>query len=419
MAQTNVYGLLGGRLSHSYSPEIHRAFGPYEYRLFEMEEADVASFLASDDFTAINVTIPYKKTVMPYLFEISEEARKIGSVNTITRIPGGLRGDNTDYYGFCYMLDSAGIDVRGKTCLVLGSGGASVTAVAVTTDRGGTPVVISRSGENNYENITRFRDAQVIINTTPVGMYPNNGVSPVDLAAFPHLMGVVDMIYNPRRTALILQAERLGIPAVSGLSMLVAQAKRANELFFGRPLHDAVIEEAQAQVRAQKENVVLIGMPGCGKSTAGRELARLLGFDFADTDEEVLRLSGRTPAEIIRADGEDAFRKIEHEAAAMLGKRSGCVIATGGGIVTRAENYDPLHQNGTVIYLTRPLTELATTDRPLSAANGVEALYKARHPLYTAWADAQTECLPRAEETAQSIARAAKRAQNKDCEGKL
>ncbi len=411
--ETKIYGLLGGRLAHSYSPEIHAAFGDYEYRLFEMPEEDVAPFLASDNFEAINVTIPYKKTVMPYLAEISEEAKKIGSVNTITRLPGGgLRGDNTDYYGFSHMLDVAGIGVSGKKCLILGSGGASMTAIAVVTDRGGTPVVISRSGENNYDNIVRHADADVIINTTPVGMYPNNGESPVDLAMFPRLSGVVDMVYNPRRTALILQAQRLDIPDVSGLSMLVAQAKRAAELFFGRTMDDAIIDKAESEVRARKENIILIGMPGCGKSTAGKALAEMIGFDFTDTDEEVLRLSGRTPAQIIREDGEDAFRKIEHEAAMNLGRRSGCVIATGGGIVTRAENYDPLHQNGTIVYLTRPLADLATKDRPLTAANGVEALYKSRHPLYTKWADAEAECTPDAAATAEIIVREAAEARS-------
>ena len=405
--KTNVYGLLGGRLGHSYSPEIHAAFGDYEYRLFEMPEEDVAAFLASDRFTAINVTIPYKKTVMPYLCEISDEAKKIGSVNTITRIPGGLRGDNTDYYGFSYMLDDAGISVAGKKCLILGSGGASMTAIAVVTDRGGTPVVISRSGENNYGNISRHADADVIINTTPVGMYPNNGESPVDLAVFTRLSGVVDMIYNPRRTALILQAQRMGIPAASGLSMLVAQAKRAAELFFGHPFPDSLIAEAEKKVRAQKENIVLIGMPGCGKSVAGRALAQKLGFSFADTDDEICRIDGRHPAVIIREDGEEAFRKIEHEAAVNLGKRSGCVIATGGGIVTRSENYDPLHQNGTIVLLTRPLSELATGDRPLTAAHGVQALYEKRLPLYEAWADASAACTPDPEKTAEAILRAA------------
>ena len=402
--EKKVYGLLGEHLGHSYSPEIHAGLGEYEYRLFEMEAGDVPAFLASDRFEAINVTIPYKKTVLPYLTEISPEAEKIGSVNTITRLPGGgLRGDNTDYYGFSYMLDRAKIDVAHKKCLILGSGGASLTAVAVVTDRGGLPTVISRSGENNYENILRHADADVIINTTPVGMYPNNGESPVDLSMFPKLCGVVDMIYNPCRTALLLQAERRGIPSAGGLSMLVAQAKRANELFFGTTRPDSLIESVTAMVRRDKENIILIGMPGCGKSTAGRTLAAATGKEFFDTDEEILRISGRTPAKIIRMDGEETFRQIEHEAVCCLGKKSGCIIATGGGVVTREENYDPLHQNGTLVFLNRPPEKLSTRGRPLSQAVGVQALYEKRLPLYESWADVCAACLEDPEHTAAGI----------------
>ncbi|MBQ8747274.1 MAG: shikimate kinase [Clostridia bacterium] len=403
MSETKIYGLLGEKLGHSYSPQIHAHLGEYEYRLFERAEEDVPAFLNSGEFEAINVTIPYKKTVMPYLAEISDEAIKIGSVNTITRVENGLRGDNTDYYGFSYMLAESGIDVRGKKCLVLGSGGASVTAQAVLADLGAIPVVISRGGENNYDNLDRHADASVIVNTTPVGMYPKNGVSPIDLSLFPALTGVVDMIYNPRRTALILQAKDRGIPAVSGLSMLVAQAKRANELFFARPLPDTVTEEVIRKTRRQMDNVILSGMPGCGKSTAGMRLAERLGFDFADTDEEIVQMTGRTPAEIIKAEGEDTFRKIEHDAACALGKRSHTVIATGGGIVTRAENRDPLRQNGTVIYLTRPLEKLATGGRPLTAKNGVQALFDTRRPLYESWADACAVCKDDTEETLQNL----------------
>ncbi len=402
--EKKVYGLLGEHLGHSYSPEIHAGLGQYEYRLFEMEVGEVPAFLASDRFEAINVTIPYKKTVLRYLAEISPEAEKIGSVNTITRLPGGgLRGDNTDYYGFSYMLDRAKIDVSHKKCLILGSGGASLTAVAVVTDRGGMPTVISRSGENNYENITRHADADVIINTTPVGMYPNNGESPVDLSVFPKLCGVVDMIYNPCRTALLLQAERRGIPSVGGLSMLVAQAKRANELFFGTTRPDSLIESVTAKVRRDKENLILIGMPGCGKSTAARTLSSMLEKEFFDTDEEILRLRGRTPAEIIREDGEEIFRQIEHEVVCLLGQKSGCIIATGGGVVTRKENYDPLHQNGTLVFLTRPSEELSSRGRPLSRTVGVQALYEQRRPLYEAWADIRAACREMPAQTAAGI----------------
>ena len=303
--------------------------------------------------------------------------------------------------------------MTGKKCLVLGSGGASLTAVAVVTDRGGTPIVISRSGENNYENISRHADADVIINTTPVGMYPNNGESPVDLSVFPHLSGVADVIYNPCRTSLLQQAETLGIPAVGGLTMLVAQAKRANELFFGIPKSDDCIEAIVSKIRNKTENIVLIGMPGCGKSTAGLALAQDLGLEFADTDEEILRIDGRTPDRIIREDGEEIFRRIEHEAVCRLGKKSGCVIATGGGVVTRAENYAPLQQNGTIVLLTRPVEELSSDGRPLSQAVGVNALYETRLPLYEAWADARAACLENPHKTAAAIAEAARLAREK------
>ena len=409
-----VFGLLGEHLAHSYSPAIHAHLGDYEYRLFEVAPADLPAFLTSGTFAGVNVTIPYKKAVIPYLSEISDVAKKIGSVNTVVRQSNGtLRGDNTDYYGFAYMLDRAKIDVAGKKCLVLGSGGASLTAVAVVTDRGGTPIVISRSGENNYENISRHADADVIINTTPVGMYPNNGEFPVDLSVFSHLSGVADVIYNPCRTSLLQQAETLGIPAVGGLTMLVAQAKRANELFFGIPKSDDCIEAIVSKIRNKTENIVLIGMPGCGKSPAGRALADITGKEFSDTDEEIIRIDGRTPDRIIREDGEEIFRRIEHEAVCRLGKKSGCVIATGGGVVTRAENYAPLQQNGTIVFLTRPVEELSSDGRPLSQAVGVNALYEKRLPLYEAWADARAACLENPHKTAAAIAEAARLAREK------
>lgn len=410
----DVYGLLGEHLAHSYSPAIHAELGDYAYRLFEVAPADLSAFLTSGSFAGINVTIPYKKTVIPYLTEISDAAKKIGSVNTVIRQPdGSLWGDNTDYYGFAYMLDRAKIHVAGKKCLVLGSGGASLTAVAVITDRGGTPIVISRSGENNYENISRHADADVIINTTPVGMYPNNGESPVDLDLFPRLCGVADVIYNPCRTALLQQAEKRSIPAAGGLSMLVAQAKRANELFFGIPQPDDRLEAIVQKIRSKTENIVLIGMPGCGKSTAGQALAEQIGFDFADTDEEIHHMTGRTPAEIIRDDGEEFFRQIEHEAVCRLGKKSGYVIATGGGVVTRAENYAPLHQNGTIVFLTRPVEELSSHGRPLSQSVGIQALYEKRLPLYEAWADARASCRENPKQTAAALAEAARLAREK------
>lgn len=383
-----VYGLLGEHLAHSYSPAIHADLGNYEYRLFEVAPADLPAFLTSGSFAGINVTIPYKKAVIPYLSEISDAAKKIGSVNTVIRQPDGtLRGDNTDYYGFAYMLDRGKIHVTGKKCLVLGSGGASLTAVAVITDRGGTPVVISRSGENNYENISRHADADVIINTTPVGMYPNNGESPVDLDHFPRLCGVADVIYNPCRTSLLQQAEKRGIPAVGGLTMLVAQAKRANELFFGIPKSDDCIEAIVSKIRNKTENIVLIGMPGCGKSTIGAELARRSGRKFIDLDTLIEKQAGKPIPAIFKEDGEEAFRRLESQCARDAGAENSAVISTGGGIVTRKENYAPLHQNGVIVHILRDTEKLPRAGRPVSQSVDLDILWQQRRRLYAEFAD--------------------------------
>ncbi len=391
MNRAKTYGLLGEKLTHSFSPLIHSMLGDYDYRLFPCAPSDLVSFLKSGDFAGINVTIPYKKTVMPYLAEITPEARSIGAVNTVLRTPNGLLGDNTDYYGFLYTLQKSGISVEGKKCLVLGSGGASATARAVLSDQGAKVTIISRTGDDNYENLARHHDAALIVNTTPVGMYPNNGASPLSLAGFDALLAVIDIIYNPRRTQLLMDAEALGIPAIGGLTMLVAQAKRANELFFARPLPNSVIEEILVKVEKKTQNIVLIGMPGCGKSTAGRVLAQKWGLTFRDTDEEIEKATGRTPAQIIEAEGEAAFRKIEQKIVQNLGRESGLVIATGGGVVTQAENFAPLRQNGRILYLARPTEKLSQKGRPLSLQTGVEALFAARRPLYEAWADATAQ----------------------------
>jgi shikimate dehydrogenase len=380
-------GLLGEHLSHSYSPVIHSELANYSYELFEMPPEEVEAFLMSDRFDAINVTIPYKKTVMPYLAEISDNARRIGSVNTITRTAQGLRGDNTDYYGFSHMLDLSGANVGGKKVLILGSGGAQETARTVCTDRGAEVVVISRRGENNYENLDRHADASLIINTTPVGMFPNNGVSPLDLSIFPNLLGVLDMIYNPSKTKLLLDAERLGIPHISGLPMLVAQAKLAAEIFTGIKIDDGEISRITGKIAHTTENIILIGMAGCGKSTVGAELARLTGRELIDTDRMVTEQTGRTPADIIEKDGEAAFRAIESECVAMAGKQSGKIIATGGGVPTIECNRDALRQNGTIIFLRREIDQLDTMDRPLSQRTSPALLYEKRLPIYKALAD--------------------------------
>ncbi len=381
-------GLLGEHLTHSYSPEIHRELADYSYKLFEMPIEKVEDFLASDSFDAINVTIPYKKTVMPYLSEISDEAKRIGSVNTITHLEDGrLRGDNTDYFGFSYMLDKSGIRVDGKKVLILGSGGAQETARTVCTDRGATTVVISRHGENNYQNLDKHRDAAVIINTTPVGMFPNNGASAVELSYFPCLAGVLDMIYNPAKTKLLLDAERLGIPHIGGLSMLVAQAKLASEIFTSQKIDNSEIDRIVQKITLEMNNIVLIGMAGCGKSTIGTELAKLTGRELLDTDTMVKEKTGRTPAEIIESDGVETFRRIETECVAEAGKQSGKVIATGGGVPTIPQNTDLLRQNARIVFLRRAIDDLATDNRPLSLAAGAAKLYRKRLPLYEALAD--------------------------------
>jgi len=384
-------GLIGRKLGHSFSPEIHSYIGEYEYRLYPMEPEQVADFLRDNDLDGFNVTIPYKEVVIPHLAGISDTARAIGAVNTVIRRDGGLYGDNTDYYGFLALLGEDGLALRGGKALVLGSGGASKSAVAVLRDHGFAPVVISRSGEDNYQNLEKHADAKLIVNATPVGMYPENGVSPVDLDLFPGLSLVLDMVYNPLRTRLILDAEARGIPARNGMLMLAAQGVKASELIFGTEHPAALAQEITGKITRRMQNVCLIGMPGVGKTTVGRILAEQTGREFVDTDELIRETAGRSPAEIIRAEGEPAFRAIETAALREATKKTGRVIATGGGIVTVPENRDLLRQNGGIVWLTRDLDLLDTADRPVSQAKGLRQLYAERASLYEAWADVQME----------------------------
>ena len=382
-----ICGLLGRKLGHSYSPQIHRFLGDYPYTLFEKEPEEIEDFLKNGNFDGINVTVPYKKDVIPYLDQLSPIARKLGAVNTVVRRDGKLIGHNTDYFGFRTMVDSSGISVAGKKILVLGSGGASNTAVAVLEELGAEVEVISRSGENNYDNLGNHKDASAIVNTTPVGMYPNTGNAPVDLDRFPNLEGVLDVIYNPARTELLLQAEKRNLVTRNGLLMLVAQAKEAAEWFTGREISNALITNIHATLAAQMQNILLIGMPGCGKSTIGAKLAEMTGKRFVDADDVVVQLAVKPIPEIFAQDGEEVFRNWETQALATLGKQSGLVIATGGGCVTRERNYPLLHQNGTMIWLKRDLDTLPTDGRPLSQANKLSDLYAIRKPLYEAFAD--------------------------------
>ena len=398
-------GLIGAHLAHSFSPQIHTALADYSYELVELPPENIGDFVRNGDFDAFNVTIPYKKDVMPFLDKISPEAQTIGAVNTVVRhADGTLHGYNTDYFGFNAMLDASGIEVQGKKVLVLGSGGASVTVQAVLADRGATEiVVIGRKLENNYDNLHLHTDADVIVNTTPVGMYPNNGQSPVALSRFPHCTGVLDVIYNPARTALLLEAEERGIPHMNGLFMLVAQAVKAFEFFTGDVAEEGIIETITRQISKQTKNIVLIGMPSCGKSTVGALLAEKMGRPFYDADAEFTDMHGITPAEAITRLGEDRFREMEHATLCKLGKMSGTVIACGGGAVTRAYNYAPLHQNSVIIYLERELSRLSTNGRPLSQQTSLEALYAARKHAYEQFSDLRVVSTEVPEQTADAM----------------
>ena len=378
-------GLLGRKLGHSYSPAIHAHLGDYEYTLYEREPEQLEDFLRNGDWDGINVTMPYKQSVIPYLDLVSATVQKIGAVNTIVRREGKLEGHNTDYWGFRAMLTSSGLTPAGKKCLVLGSGGASKVVQAVLQDADAHVVVISRSGEHNYETLQQHRDAAIIVNTTPVGMYPNTGVAPIDLKQFPRLEGVLDLIYNPARTQLLLDAEQLGIPAMNGLWMLISQAMYAASQFTGKTDNAKSIEEIYALLKAQMENIVLIGMPGCGKSTVGALLAEKTGRTFVDTDAEIEKLAKKSIPRIFAEDGEEAFRRLETQVLAEFGKQSGLVIATGGGCVTRSENDPLLHQNGRLFWLQRDLSQLPTHGRPLST--NLEDMLAIRKPLYEAFAD--------------------------------
>ena len=380
-------GVLGRKLGHSYSPQIHKHLGDYEYHIFEKEPEELVDFLQNGDFSGTNVTIPYKKDVIPYLDEISPIAQKLGAVNIIVRRDGKLIGHNSDHFGFQSMVEKSGLSPTGKKCLVLGSGGASATVQAVLKDFGAQVVVISRGGENNYDNLHLHQDAAIIVNTTPLGMYPHTGQAPLNVAQFPKLEGVLDIVYNPARTQIMLDAENLGIPTMNGLWMLVAQAKEAAEWFTNSVISDEKISEIYEILRRQMENIILIGMPGCGKSTVGRLLAEQTGKEFVDADKKIAQLAGKSIPEIFAQDGEEVFRSFETKALEELGKRSGLVIATGGGCVTKARNYPLLHQNGTIIWLKRDLDQLPTDGRPLSQANDLTMMYETRKPMYEAFAD--------------------------------
>ena len=398
-------GLLGRKLGHSFSPRIHALLGDYSYRLFEVEPEDLPAFMQDGGFDALNVTIPYKKDVIPYCAELTEAARGIGSVNTIVRRPdGSLLGHNTDADGFTAMLESLRLDPAGRKALVLGSGGASLTAVHVLRSMGASEViVISRSGENNYENLDRHADAAILVNATPVGMYPACGVSPVSLDRLPRLEGVLDMVYNPARTRLILDAMDRNIPCLSGLTMLVEQARAASERFTGSSIPKEKSAEILRMLEKETQNIVLIGMPGSGKSTIARILAEETGRPLLDSDAEIEKKLGMSIPEYFAAHTEAEFRAVETEVLSELGKASGTILATGGGCVTRPENRDLLRQNGMLFFIQRDLAKLPTKGRPLSQRHPLEEMYQIRLPLYRSFADAEIDNNGAPESTAARI----------------
>ncbi len=378
------YGLIGEKLSHSYSLPIHGFFNNHDYKICEIKKEDVNDFMLKRDFKGINVTIPYKEVVMPFC-SCSSEALEIGSVNTIVNKNGELFGYNTDIMGFRLCVKQINLEFKDKKVVVLGSGGTSKTATWVAKKDGAKEIIqISRNGENNYQNINNHYDADIIINTTPVGMYPNNDEKPIDLQPFKNLIGVVDVIYNPLKTQLILQAEDLNIPCVGGLSMLVGQALLAHNIFFD--LDDlSPLNYGLKKATDMFCNIVLIGMPGVGKSTTAKKISEKLHLKLVDTDEEIFNKTKRTPADIINTDGEKAFRDIETEIVKEFSKKTGYVIATGGGAILKKENQLALRQNSIIFYLSAPIEKLATENRPLS--KNLKELYDFRKPIYESLAD--------------------------------
>lgn len=397
-------GLIGEKLGHSYSPAIHASLADYEYKLYELSREELSGFVKNGTWDGMNVTIPYKKTVLPMCDELSDRAQRIGSVNTLVRRPdGSIYGENTDAYGFEALVRHSGIAMAGKKALVLGNGGAAASICVVLQELGAAVTVISRGGEDNYFNLYRHEDAGIIVNTTPLGMYPNNGAAAVDLRAFPKCSGVLDVIFNPARTALLLQAESLGIPCAGGLYMLVAQAKRSSELFCGAEYDEGVIDSINARLQSEMQNTVIIGMPGSGKSTVAAALGEELGRKVYEADEIIAQRAGMSIPDIFAKEGEEGFRRRETEVLSDLGKLSGAVISTGGGCVTRQENYPLLHQNGTIICLERDLDKLPKDGRPISQSSDLKELYQRRLPMYRAFADAMVDNNGSLEDTVRKI----------------
>lgn len=407
-----TYGCIGERLGHSFSKDIHSRLDDYDYVLREIPKGELAEFMTRREFKAINVTIPYKQEVIPFLYEISERAGAIGAVNTVVNRDGRLYGYNTDFGGMEALIRRLGLVLTGRKVLVLGTGGTSRTAVAVARHLGAAEVLrVSRSGKDGamtYEEVyARHTDAKVIINTTPCGMFPQGDGMPIDIEAFPALEGVADAVYNPLRTRLIRAAQAKGIPAGGGLYMLVMQAVLAWEIFTGNTCPPKKAEEVYRAVLAARQNIVLIGMPGSGKSTVGGLLAEKLGRPLIDTDSEIVAAAEKSIPELFRDYGEQGFRDRETAAVKHAAANTGAIIATGGGAVLRPENVDALRANGKLWFLDRPLEQIVpTADRPLATSReAVERRFAEREPIYRAAADVTVAAGRPAAEVAAEIER--------------
>ncbi len=400
------FGLIGHPLGHSWSPQIHDRLGSVPYDLHDLEPDQVEDFVRNGDWKGMNVTIPYKPDAARLADVRSPRVERLGVANTLVRLPDGrILADNTDVLGFAWLLSdfcnrelgqSVHDALAGRPVCVLGDGGASHAVQAALEDTGADVSVISLFTDDNYDHfLERHADVELLVNTTPVGMFPKCPSSVLSLdtmSQLKSLRGVLDVVYNPTRTGICLNAEKLGLPYQSGLPMLVSQALYSSELFQEKDLDDAIVRQITDEILGQTGNIVLIGMPGAGKTSCGRHLAHLLGRPFVDLDDAFAVDHGITPADCIRERGEDAFRDLESETAAKYGAQSGLVIACGGGIVTRERNYDLLHQNGTIVLIDRPLDALSSAGRPLSQSKGVARLAEERMPLYRTWADHVVAC---------------------------
>lgn len=401
------YGLIGKKLSHSWSAEIHEKLGSFPYQLHELSASELKGFLKDQPWRGLNVTIPYKKDAYALADSVSEDAQAVGAANTLVKdVNGFIAADNTDVYGFEYLVKSLKVNLSQKKAIVLGAFGGAGQAICYALKKGGAYVVgVSRNPHESssyvdcaitYDQLKLHYDTNLLVNATPVGMFPHAGVSPLskeELSAFTSLQCVIDLIYNPLHSQLLLDAESLGILNANGLKMLVAQAARASSLFLGQDVSGSQIENISHELHASKENIVLIGMPGVGKTSTGEALAKLLNRPWMDTDFLIKQKARCEAATYLQTHGEAAFRHLEHEVIQEISSMSGAVISCGGGVVVTPSNYQLLRQNSKLVYLTRPLEELALAGRPLSQSVGIQELAAKRLPLYEAWADVTFSCL--------------------------